>query len=91
MLAKMVLSQHWVLSSKTVRPRAPCGACCMEHDIRTWSAVCYGAPNSQLGERTRLFLRISEWNLLTPDPRQLHLTQAVHANSFHQDQYRSWV
>ena len=28
------------LSSKTVRPRAPCGARCMEHAIRTWSA-CY--------------------------------------------------
>ena len=30
MLAAMLLSQHRVSSSKTVRPRAPCGARCME-------------------------------------------------------------
>ena len=48
MLAVMVLSQHRVLSSKTVRPRAPCGARCIEHAVSTWSAVCSEAPHSLL-------------------------------------------
>ena len=34
----MSLSQHRVSSSKTVRPRAPCGARCIGHAVRTWSA-----------------------------------------------------
>ena len=34
MLAEMVLSQHQVLSSKTVRPHAPCGAQGMGHVIK---------------------------------------------------------
>ena len=38
MLALMSLSQHRVSSSKTVRPRAPCGARCigtlLEHGLR---------------------------------------------------------
>ena len=38
-LAVMVLSQHQVSSSKTVRPRGPCGARCMGH-TRTWSSTC---------------------------------------------------
>ena len=38
-LAVMLLSQHRVSSSKTVRHRAPCGAQCMTYAIRTWSAV----------------------------------------------------
>ena len=37
MLAVMSLSQHRVLSSKTVRPRAPCGARCIGHAVSTWS------------------------------------------------------
>ena len=46
MLAVMLLSQHQVLLSKTVRPRAPCDARCIEHAVRTWSAVCSEAPHS---------------------------------------------
>ena len=38
-LAEMLLSQHQVSSSKTVRSRAPCCARRMGHAIRTWSAV----------------------------------------------------
>ena len=37
MLAVMLLSQHRVLSFKTVRPSVTCGAQCIA--IRTWSAV----------------------------------------------------
>ena len=36
MLAVMVLGQHRVSSSKTVRPGAICGARCMGHAIRAW-------------------------------------------------------
>ena len=50
MLAVMVLSQHQIFSSKTVRPCYPCGCRCMEHVIRTWSAVCLIAPHSQFDE-----------------------------------------
>ena len=62
MLAVMSLSQHRVSSSKTVRPRAPCGARCIGHAVRTWSAVCSEAPYSQFGEcgaseQTAEFLR----------------------------------
>ena len=46
----MLLSQHRVLLSKTVRPRAPCGARCIGHAVRTWSVVCSEAPHSQFGE-----------------------------------------
>ena len=45
MLAVMSLSQHRVSSSKTVRPRAPCGARCIGHAVSTWSAVCSKASN----------------------------------------------
>ena len=54
MLAVMSLSQHRVLSSKTVRPRPPCGARCIGHAVSTWSAVCSEAPHSQFGRRRRL-------------------------------------
>ena len=53
MLAVMLLSQHRVSSSKTVRPRAPCGARCIGHAVSTWSAVCSEAPHSQFGEGAR--------------------------------------
>ena len=53
MLAVMLLSQHRVSSSKTVRPRAPCGARCIEHAIRTWSAICSEAPHLQFGVGAR--------------------------------------
>ena len=37
-----VIKQHRVSSSKTVRPRALCGARCIHvgHAVNTWSAVC---------------------------------------------------
>ena len=50
MLVVMSLSQNRVSSSKTVRPRAPCGARCIGHAVSTWSAVCSEAPHSQFGE-----------------------------------------
>ena len=77
MLAVMLLSQHWVLSSKAVRPRAPCGARCIGHAISTWSAVCSEAPHSQFGEGARPHLCMDEWNRPTPVRRRLNLTQAA--------------
>ena len=66
MLVAMLLSQHRILSSKTVRPRAPCGARCMGHAIRTWPAVYSGVPHSQFGEGARPHLCMDEWNCSTP-------------------------
>ena len=77
MLAVMLLSQHRVSSSKTVRPRAPCGARCMGHIVSTWSAVCSEAPHSQFGEGARHHLCMDEWNRPTPVRRRLSLTQAA--------------
>ena len=77
MLAVMLLSQHRVSSSKTVRPRAPCGARCMRHIVSTWSAVCSEAPHSQFGEGARPHLCMDEWNRPTPVRRRLSLTQAA--------------
>ena len=77
MLAMMLLTQHRVLSSKTVRPRAPCGARCIGHAVRTWSAVCSEAPHSQFGEGARPHLCMDEWNCPTPVRRRLSLTQAA--------------
>ena len=77
MLAVMSLSQHRVSSSKTVRPRAPCGARCIGHAVSTWSAVCSEAPHSQFGEGARPHLCMDEWNRPTPVRRRLSLTQAA--------------
>ena len=77
MLAAVLLSQHRVLSSKTVRPRAPCGARCTGHAVSTWSAVCSEAPHSQFGEGARPHLCMDEWNRSTPVRRRLSLTQAA--------------
>ena len=66
MLAVMSLSQHRVSSSKTVRPRAPCGARCIGHAVRTWSAVCSEAPHLQFGKGARPHLCMNEWNCPTP-------------------------
>ena len=77
MLAVMSLSQHRVLSSKTVRPRAPCGARCIGHAVSTWSAVCSEAPHSQFGEGARPHLCMDEWNRPIPARRRLSLTQAA--------------
>ena len=65
MLVVMSLSQHQVSSSKTVRPRAPCGARCIGHAVSTWSAVCSEAPHPQFGEGARPHLCMDEWNRLT--------------------------
>ena len=77
MLAVVLLSQHRVLSSKTVRPRAPCGARCIGHAVSTWPAVCSEAPHSQFGEGARPHLCMDEWNRPTPIRRRLSLTQAA--------------
>ena len=77
MPAVMLLSQHRVSSSKTVRPRAPCGARCIGHAIRTWSAVSSETPHSQFGEGARPHLYMDEWNRSTPVCRRLSLTQAA--------------
>ena len=77
MLAVMLLSQHRVLSSKTVRPRAPCGARYIGHAVSTWSAVCSEVPHSQFGEGARPHLCMDEWNRPTPVRRRLSLAQAA--------------
>ena len=77
MLAVVSLSQHRVSSSKTVRPRAPCGARCIGHAIRTWSAVCSEAPHSQFDDEARPHLCMDKWNRPTPVRRRFNLTQAA--------------
>ena len=77
MLAVVLLGQHRVSSSKTVRPRAPCDARCIGHAVRTWSAVCSEVPHSQFGEGVRPHLCMDEWNRPTPVRRRLSLTQAI--------------
>ena len=77
MLAVMLLSQYQVSSSKTVRPRAPCGAPCIGHAVSTWSAVCSEVPHSQFGEGARPHLYMYEWDRPTPVHRRLNLTQAA--------------
>ena len=77
MLAVVVLSQHRVSSSKTVRTRSPCGARCIGHAIRTWSAVCSEAPHSQFGEGARPHLCMDKWNHPTPVRNRFSLTQAA--------------
>ena len=77
MLAVMLLSQHRVSSSKTVRPRAPCDARCIGHAVSTWSVVCSEAPHSQFGEGARPHLCMDEWNRPTSVRRRLNLTQAA--------------
>ena len=77
MLAVMSLSQHRVSSSKTVRPRAPCGARCIGHIVTTWSVVCSETPHLQFDEGARPHLCIDKWNRPIPVCRQLSLTQAA--------------
>ena len=60
MLSVTLFSQHQVCSLKTVRPRTPCGARCMGHDIKTWSAVFSAPPHSQFGEKARPHLCMDE-------------------------------
>ena len=66
-----------MFSSKTARPRAPSGARCMRQAIRTWSAVCSGAPHSQFNDGARPHSYIDEWNCPTLVCRHLSLTQPV--------------
>ena len=76
-LAVMLLSQHRVSSSKTVRPRAPCGARCIGRAVRIWSAVFSEALHLQFGEGARPHLCMDEWNRPTPVPKRLSLTQVA--------------
>ena len=59
------------------QPRAPCGALCIGHAVRTWSAVCSEATHSQFGEGARPHLCMDEWNRPAPVRRRLILTQAA--------------
>ena len=77
MLAMILLSQHRVFSFKTVRPRAPCGARCIGHAVRTCSTVCLEAPHFKFGEGARPHLCMDEWNCPTSVLRRLGLTQAA--------------
>ena len=77
MLVVVLLSQHRVSSSKTVRPRAPYGAQCIGHAVKTWSAVCSEAPHSQFGEGATHHLCMDGLNRPTPVRRRLSLTQAA--------------
>ena len=61
MLEVILLSQHQVSSSKTVKPRAPSPM--YGHAITTWPAVCPMAPHSQFGKEARLHLCMKQWNL----------------------------
>ena len=72
-----VVNQHWVLSSKTVRPCAPCGAWCIGHPVGTWFTVCSEVPHSQFGEGARPHQCMDKWNHPTPVCKQLSLTQAA--------------
>ena len=89
MLAVMSLSQHRVSSSKTVRPRAPCGARCIGHAVSTWSAVCSEAPHSKFSKGARPHLYMDEWNRPTPVRRRLSLTQAARVSPSQQAWHRS--
>ena len=73
----LVLSQHRVSSSKTIRPHAPCGARCMGHAVRAWSAVYSKAPHLQFDEGARPHLCMDEWNCPIPVCKQLSLMQAA--------------
>ena len=77
MLAVMLFSHYGVLSCKIVRPRSLCGARCMGHAIKTWSAVCSVPPHSQFGKGARPHLSMDEWNRSTPVGKQLNLTRTV--------------
>ena len=77
MLAVMLLSQYRVLSYKFIRRRASCGARCMGHTFKTWSAVFSKAPHLQFGKGVRPYLRMDEWNRPKPVLKRLSLTQAA--------------
>ena len=91
MLAVMLLSQHRVSSSKTVRSRAPCGARCIGHAIRTWSGVCSKGPHSRFGEGARPHLCMDKWNRPTRVRRRLSLTKLFGTSSSQQAWHWSCV
>ena len=76
-LAVMELSQHLVLSFKTVRPIIPQSARCLQYVEIMWSAVCSLAPHTQFVEEARPHLCMDESKRPTPARRRLSLTQAV--------------
>ena len=76
-MAETELSQHFVLSSKTVRPIIPRDARRVRHVKITWSAVCSLAPHSHFAEEARLHLCMDEPKRPTPVRRRWSLTQAV--------------
>ena len=76
-LAVMELSQHLVLSSKTVRPIIPRGARCMGHVKILWSAVCSLAPHSPFAEEAIAHFCMDESERPTLVRGRLSLTQAV--------------
>ena len=57
-----IFKLNQVLSSKTIRPRSPCDARCIEHAFRTWSVICPDAPRSQFSEGARPHLCMDKWN-----------------------------
>ena len=81
MLAVVLLSQHRVSLSKTVRLRAPCGTRCIGHAVRTWSTICSEAPHSQFGGGARPHLCMDEWNRPTSVLRGFSLTQTAWGKS----------
>ena len=89
MLTVVLLSQHRVSSSKTVRTRAPCGARCIGQAVKTWSAVCSQARHSQFGEGPRPHLCMDEWNRPTPVRRRLSLTKLLEVSPSQQAWHRS--
>ena len=89
MLPVVLLSQHRVLSSKTVKPRPPCGAQCVGHTVSTWSAVCSEAPHLQFDEGARPHLCMDKWNCPTLVRRRLSLTQVLRVSPSQQAWYRS--
>ena len=56
---------------------APCGARCIGHVVRTWSAVCSETQHSQFGEGARSHLCMDKWNRSTPVCKRLSLTKAA--------------
>ena len=77
MLAVMELSQHLVLSSKTVRLIIPQGAQCMGLVKIMQSAVCSLAPHLHFSQEARPHLCMNKPKCPTPVCRRLSLTQAV--------------
>ena len=60
MVTVMVFSRNRNLTSKTVKPFASCGARCMGHNIRGWSAVCSEAPHSPICEGAQSNYQITQ-------------------------------